>query len=318
MSYPKQVKEFAKVRLEQTPNNTQIARDIKNKFPSLEKELDHVRRWVSRYRDKLKIEAKKQPIKRLFFDIETGYYILKIRAWQLKNFMRYFNPDSIEREKEIVCISYKWQHEDKVHTLDWRMGEKEMLKAFIKVMEQADECVGHNGDNFDIKTIRTRCIYFGVLMFPQYRTLDTLKKTRKYFKFASNKLDYIGKFLGIGGKLEHEGFQLWEDVVEGTKEVSEIALNKMIKYCERDVIVLEDAFFVLSPFIDHNNNFAVLKGGDKWDCPECTSHNVEMFRSYSTPLGIIRREMKCNDCKKQYKVSNKTYMRMLEDQMKQN
>ena len=317
MSYPKQIKEFTKVRLEQTPNNTQIARDIKNKFLGLDKTLDAVRKWVESYRDRLKIEAKKQPIRRLFFDIETGYYILKIRTFQLKNYIKYFNPDCIEKEKEIPCISYSWQDEDTVHTLDWRMGEKEMLKQFIKLMEQADECVGHNGDNFDIKELRTRCLFHGVLMFPQYRTLDTLKKSRKYFRFASNKLDYIGKFLGIGGKLEHEGFPLWEKVIEGDKKTSDKALEKMIKYCERDVIVLKDTFFVLSPFIDHNNNFAVLKGGDKWDCPECTSNKVKMFRSYSTPLGIIRREMKCDDCKKQYKVSNKTYMRMLEYLMKQ-
>ena len=32
MKYPAVVKEFAKVRMEQTPNNTQISRDIKNKF----------------------------------------------------------------------------------------------------------------------------------------------------------------------------------------------------------------------------------------------------------------------------------------------
>ena len=90
------------------------------------------------------------------------------------------------------------------------------------------------------------------------------------------------------------------------------ALDEMGTYCDADVIALEDTFFVLSPFINHNNNFAVLTGGDKWDCPECASEDVNMFRSYSTPMGIIRREMKCDNCKKQYRISNKTYMAMLE------
>ena len=248
----------------------------------------------------------------LFFDIETSYYTLKIRAWQLKNYTSYFNPDTIEREKEIICISYKWQYEDKVHTLDWRMGEKQMLKEFIKIMGEADECIGHNGDNFDIKEIRTRCIFHGVLMFPTYRTLDTLKKSRSSFRFASNKLDYIGKFFGVGGKLSHSGFQLWQDVVEGDKETSDKALNEMIEYCERDVILLEDVFFVLTPFITHNNNFAVLKGGEKWECPDCASGDVKMHHTYTTAMGIVRRNMQCNSCKKQYRVSNKTYMSMLQ------
>jgi DNA polymerase elongation subunit (family B) len=311
MNYPHEVKEFAKVRMEQTPNNTHVARDVKNKFSSLYEntELDIIRRTISKWRHKWDIEAKKLPINRLFFDIETGYYELNIKTFSLKNYTRFFNPKDIVREKEIICISYKWQYEDEVHTLDWRMGEKNMIKEFVKIMEQAGEVVGHNCDRFDVKELRARALYHGVLMFPNYRTLDTLKKSRQYFNFASHKLDYIGNFLNIGGKLEHEGFELWEKVVNGDED----ALEDMIKYCERDVVLLEDAFFVLSPFINHNNNFAVLTGGKKWHCPECASKDVKMFRTYSTPMGVIRREMKCNSCKKQYRISNKTYLSMLEE-----
>ena len=302
--YSKQVLEFVKVRLEQSPNNTQIARDVKNKF-EIPQELDRVRRFISNYRRKLKIEARKIPIKRLFFDIETSYHTC--RMWRIGK-VGWVNPGQIIKHKEIICISYKWQYENEVHTLDWRMGEKKMLKAFVKIMAEADECVGHNGDRFDMKEIRTRCIYYGVLMYPNYRSLDTLKKARQYFNFASNKLDYIGEYLSVGRKLDHEGFDLWIKVVE---QKDEEALERMIAYCEQDVILLEDTYFVLSPFIDHNNNFAVLTGGDKWECPECASGNVKMFHYYTTPLGVIRREMRCNECKKQYKVSNKTYMDML-------
>jgi len=308
MKYTNEIKEFARVRMEQTPSDTQIARDIVNKF-ELDKTVDAVRKWVCSRRDKLAAIARARPVKRLFFDIETGYYILKIRAWQLKNFVKYFDPDSIEQEKEILCISYKWQGEDKVHTLDYRNGEKKMLKEFIKIMGQADEIVAHNGDRFDIRFLRTRCFYHGVLMFPDYRTLDTLKNTRSGFLFASNKLDYLCKLSGVGGKKEHDGMSLWIDIVEG-KDMDR--LDQMVAYCERDVVMLEDFFFIISPFIKHNTNFAVLKGGEKWHCPECASHDVVMHNTYTTPLGVIRRQMKCNDCKKQYKVSNKTYMSMLE------
>lgn len=311
MEYTKEIKEFAKVRMEQTPNNMQIARDIKNKFGRIE-EIETIRRRVSRWRAKWGQAAKKIPIKRLFFDIETSYYQLLIKAWQLKNFQRYFNPDDIVREKEIICISYKWQYENEVYTLDWRNGEKQMLKQFVKILGDADEIVAHNGDKFDIRFLRTRCLANGVLMFPIYRSLDTLKKSRSFFLFASNKLDYLGKFTGIGGKMEHEGQELWDKVIEGDTD----CLERMIKYCERDVALLEDYYFVISPFITHNNNFSVLTGGELWECPECASKDVKMHRTYSTPMGIIRREMKCNNCKKQYKISNRTYMGMLENMIR--
>ena len=314
--YTKSVNEFIRVRLEQTPNNTQIARDVKNKFSSIykDKELEAIRKYVSKTRERLQIEAKNVPIRRLFFDIETSYYELRVKTFSLRNYQRYYNHNDIEKDSKVICISYKWQYEDEVHTLDWRMGEKKMLKAFIKILGGSDEAIGHNGDNFDLKYLRMRCIANGVLMFPTYRTLDTLKKARSGFRFASNKLDYLGKFFGVGGKEDNPGFEMWEDVVDGNVEM----LEKMISYCERDVILLEDVYFILSPFITHNNNFSVLTGGKKFFCPECASEDVIMHKTYSTPMGIIRRNMKCSSCKKQYKISNKDYLAWLRYQVNGN
>jgi uncharacterized protein YprB with RNaseH-like and TPR domain len=304
--YSKEVQEFIKVKLESNPNNTAIAREVLKHF-NIDKDLDTVRKHISHLRSKLKIQAKRQPIKRLFFDIETSYHI--VRSWRI-GYKLNLGPDQIKEHKKIICISYKWQYENKVHTLKWdkNQSEKEMLHKFIEVLGEADEIVAHNGDRFDMKEFRTRCIANGILMFPTYRTLDTLKKARQYFAFASNKLDYIGKFLQVGRKLDHEGFQMWVDIVEKN---SQKALKKMIKYCEQDVTLLEDIYFVMAPYIYHNTNFAVLKGGEKWECPECAGANVKMYRTYTTAMGVVRRNMKCSDCHKQYRVSNRTYLRML-------
>ena len=111
--YLRQLYEFAKVRMEQTSNNTQIARDIKNKF-GIDNELDRIRRFVSRYRERLKIQAKAAPIKRLFFDIETGYHL--VRMWRIGK-VGYVSPEQIKEHKQIFCICYKWQGDDTVHCL---------------------------------------------------------------------------------------------------------------------------------------------------------------------------------------------------------
>ncbi|NCD07166.1 MAG: hypothetical protein EOL97_13705 [Spirochaetia bacterium] len=311
MGYSENVLEYAKVKMEQCENNNTIAKELKSKF-HLPQDLDIVRRWVSYTRAKNKIEASKQPIKRLFFDIETGYYTC--RLWRIGK-VGWVGPDMIKEGKPIICISYKWQGDDKVYNLDWTMGEKEMLEAFAKVLEEASEIIAHNGDRFDIKEFRTRCIYYGILISPTFRTLDTLKKSREYFSFASNKLDYIGQFLNVGRKMPHEGLQLWIDVIENKDSQ---ALKTMIEYCNQDVILLEDVYHALAPYITHNNNMSVLTGGEKWHCPECTSTDVTLSKTYTTPLGVIRRNMKCNNCHKQYKVSNKTYMDMLQSIMKIN
>lgn len=303
--YKKEVVEFIKLKLETIQNDTQIARDVLRNFP-LNKSVEAVRAKVKSVKQDLRVKRSEKPIKRLFFDIETSYIVF--RAWRTGK--QWVSAENIMQDKKVICICYKWQFEDEVHTLVWdeNQNDKKIIKDFIKVLGEADEIIAHNGDRFDIKEIRTRAIKEGVLMFPKYRTLDTLKKARKYFNFHSNKLDYIGKVLNVGRKLDHEGFQLWIDVVENKKKKS---LKKMVDYCIQDVILLEDVFAVLNPYIDHNTNFAVQKGEPKWKCPNCASGSVSLCHTDTTAMGYIKRHMKCKKCKKQYNISNKTYIEYL-------
>ena len=77
------------------------------------------------------------------------------------------------------------------------------------------------------------------------------------------------------------------------------SLSRTEGFDKRYVVMLEYVYFLLSPFIDHNNNFAVLRGGQKWNCPECTSSKVKMFRTSTTEMGVVRCEMHCDECNQQ-------------------
>ena len=309
--YPKQVEEYIKTRLESIDNVMALSREVKLNF-GLDNSVEAIRYKIKTIQDNLKVEKRKKGYKRLFFDIETSY--LLCRMWRVGK-VNWVSHHQIVQDKKIICISYKWEGEDKIHTLVWdkRQNDKKLIKEFIKVLGQADEIIAHNGDRFDIKEIRTRAIKEGLLMFPRYRTLDTLKKSRKYFNFHSNKLDYLGEYLEVGRKQEHDGFQLWIDVVEGKNKDR---LDEMVRYCEQDVILLEDVFSVLSPYIDHNTNFAMVSGGEKYHCPNCASKNTKLSHTDTTPMGYIKRNMKCLDCKKQFVISNKSYVNYLKDQYK--
>jgi hypothetical protein len=302
----KEIQEYIRVRYESTQNITHIADEVMKKF-NLQTKAETFRRRVGTFLAKSNIKKQTSEIKRLFFDIETSYYLVPtFQFWKVN-----INPDNILREKKIICIAYKWQYEDKVHVLKWdeNQDDTKLIKDFIQVIKEADELIAHNGDKFDIKELRTRAILTGNLMFPIYRTLDTLKKSRQYFRFPSNKLDYLGKVLNVGRKLDHEGMKLWIDICEHKNKAS---LKKMIEYCVQDVAVLEDVYFAMSPYIYHNTNMAVLKGGEKWHCPECASQNVQLSHTDATAMGYIKRHMKCNSCRKFYKISNRSYIRMLE------
>ncbi len=270
---------------------------------------------------KLKLEKyKKQSIeieqiteeiefKKLFFDIETSYN-------EIADFSCGWNKsithNQILKERAVICICYKWHTEDEVHYLTWDKNQcdKQMLIDFTKIIEQADEVIGHNSDKFDIKWLRTRCLYHRLHFPSKFRSLDTLLKARGSFNFNSNRLDYIGQFLGVGQKQDTGGLQLWIDVCKH-KDLD--ALSKMVDYCINDVILLQDVYNEFNAYIHHNTNFAVLNGLPKWCCPECTSRKVKLRKSSTTVMGVIKRHMICTekDCKTQFDISNRTYQTYL-------
>jgi len=246
-------------------------------------------------------------IKRLFFDIETSPNL--VYAWRI-GYNLTIHPDSIVDERKIICISYKWEHEDKIHRLTWDkdMCDKQMLIDFISVANKADEMIAHNGDRFDIKWIRTRCIFHRVSMFPQYKTLDTLKKAKSGFNFNSNKLDYIAQFLGVGAKIKHSGFDMWKEVMKGNPD----ALEEMGNYCDGDIVVLEDVFLTMQNYIKPNTHAGVINGNLKYSCPSCSSENVILLKNIVTAMGTIKRLMECQDCGQVYEISNSAYKLHLE------
>ena len=134
--------------------------------------------------------------KRLFFDIETSPNI--VCSWSI-GYKISLSADNIIRERGIICIGYKWAGEREVKCLTWDKNqcEKKMLLEFMKVMNDADEIIAHNGDRFDITWIRTMCLKHGIRMPPTYQSIDTLKKCRSLFRFNSNR-QRLRHFFKIG------------------------------------------------------------------------------------------------------------------------
>lgn len=233
--------------------------------------------------------------RRLFFDIEVSPNIAFI--WS-SGYKINVDPGSIIKERAIICICYKWEEEKDIHSLQWdhKQNDKKMLEAFIKVANTADEMVGHNGDKFDLAWIRTRCLFHGLSMFPKYTTIDTLKIARSKFKFNSNKLNYIADFLGIGEKIKTD-FSLWKNIVLNKDPK---AMESMIKYCKKDVALLEKVYNHLSRHIEPKTHFGVIFGGERLSCPECGSDEYNKQGSKVMASGLRRFLFQCKTCHKYF------------------
>lgn len=260
-------------------------------------------------RDLIERKEYNPEFKRLFFDIETSYNIGKF--WSV-GYKKNITPSDVIKERAVICISYKWENEDKIHNLRWdeNQCDKEILKEFSKIMETSTEVIGHNSNRFDIPWLRTRCLYHRI-PFPTYvKSLDTYSKSKSMFNFQSNKLDYIAKFLNVGGKISTGGLELWDNII---LHKDEEAMQKMIEYCNNDVLILEDVFKVIINYIKPNTHVGVYEGGNLWCCPNCGSDKVNYIKPTVTTKGVVQRVMKCTKDKSDFVISNTTYKKYLEN-----
>lgn len=234
----------------------------------------------------------KEP-KILIFDIETSPNLGYIWGKYEQNVIEY------NHEWYMLCYVAKWLGNKKIiksklndfpnYKKDM-MNDKHVVKTLWKLFDEADVIIGHNGDRFDIKKSNARFAYHGLPPPSQYKTIDTLKVARKYFKFNSNKLDDLGQLFGLGKKLPHEGFQLWKKCMFGDKK----AWNKMIRYNIQDVKLLEKLYLKLLPWIGNHPNFGLYMGKE-YVCPKCGSEKLQKRGFHYTKSQIYQR-IQCQDC----------------------
>lgn len=246
--------------------------------------------------------SKKSTPKRLFFDIETSYNIVK--SWRI-GYNLNVNHDDIIQERAIITVAYKWEGDDNVYIFTWDKGDdKKLVKQFVKVLNEADEIIGHNIDKYDMKFIASRALKHGVPMLAKYKTTDTLKLARKHFGLNSNKLDYIAQFLGIGTKLKHRGIEMWDDIILKNDEK---ALDEMLEYNVQDVRLTEDVFNKLKNYTEPSIHHGVIAGKGKHSCPECGEvDNIVLKKTYVSKAGVKTRLMECA-CGTQFKLSDTNY-----------
>lgn len=243
--------------------------------------------------------------KRLFYDIETSF--CEGHFWR-PGYNQTILPHQITKHAQIICISWKWEGEDEVYHLDWglkKQCDKSLLKKFIKELDKADEIIAHNGDRFDIKWIRTRAAFHGLQMKHTYNSIDTLKWCKKYLNLPSNKLAEVCKYFNLVNKIDAGGISTWVNVVYHKDRK---ALDHMLYYCDGDILSLEAVFNKLLPYTKPNLHYSVLRGGEKFQCPNC-GKLPKWNKTYTTAAGTVQHYMKCRDkeCGTYFKINNKTY-----------
>lgn len=249
--------------------------------------------------------------KRLYLDLETSPNI--VWTYQI-GYKLSINHDQIIKERCIICACWKWEDEDKVHSIVWKgWGEdKHIVKKMAELIDKADEVIAHNGDRFDIKWLRTRALLNDVRFPIEIKSIDTLKRVRSKFLFNSNRLDYLSKITGGHGKLNYGGIDTLNKIyLSNDKE----ALEMYVDYCKIDVTELQRVYSVLKGYLKHESNESVRRGGERYCCPKCASSDIMSNGTRVNPSGTVRRRMKCKSCKYQYSLPNNVYRWWVQDRI---
>jgi len=233
----------------------------------------------------------------VLWDIETSHNLAAVFNLAHND---YINPDNILQERYIVCAAWKTLGEKKISAaatidhIDYEVdphNDKHVVTKLHDVLSDADVIVAHNGDQYDIKFTEGRMLYHGLPPLPPIVKLDTLKTARNRFLLNSNKLDYLGNFLGVGRKKPTTN-GLWLGVLKGNRD----AVREMVRYNKQDVALLERVFLKLRPYMDNHINQQLFKEGmGPNTCPRCGSTRTKSKGLHHTITQVYQRRV-CLKC----------------------
>jgi hypothetical protein len=234
-----------------------------------------------------------RPPRVLLIDLETAPSLAYVwRNWDASVL-------ATEREWFVLSFAYRWLGEGRTQVValpDFpetyatnKEDDSRLIEELWKLLDASDFVCGHNLDRFDIRKANSRAIIAGLQPPSPYKTIDTLKIARKYFAFASNKLNDLGVVLGLGEKVKHGGFQLWMDCMTGDKK----AWAEMRAYNRQDVDLLEAVYLKLRPWHSTHPSFDHFSRLDA--CPICQSTHLQR-RGRRRTRTTMRQQYRCEDC----------------------
>jgi len=238
----------------------------------------------------------KSSAKILLLDIETTPTLAWV--WATQVWKATISHKHLVSNWIMLTWSAKWLDEEEVFS-DRLTGEEAVLEddgrivtSLWLLLDEADVVIAHNGCQFDIPNINTRCVLHGLHPPSPYKQIDTLKVAHQQFGFTHNSLDALAGFFGIEGKIQTD-FQLWKDCIHGNEQ----ALFDMEEYNRNDVIVLEKIYHFLKPYMKGHPNLDLYNDTENPVCPTCGKHTLSWMEGKYFYTQAVRYQIyRCTEC----------------------
>jgi hypothetical protein len=230
----------------------------------------------------------------LILDIETAPAIAAVWKFWKQN----IHIDAVKSDWFCLSWAAKWLGSKKVMgevlTPDEaiKQDDRRIMKSIYDLINKADIIIAHNADKFDMPKLKLRFLVHGFLPPHPFQVIDTLKIWKKEFGSLSNKLDYLNRVvLNLDRKVETGGMPLWNNCMIGDDE----ALAKMLEYNKVDVIILEQNYLRIRPWIHSHPNLSLYKR--ETVCPNCGSDDIKIQDNVFYFTSVSKFQVyRCNGC----------------------
>lgn len=230
----------------------------------------------------------------LVFDIETA----PMKAYVWKVWKENISIDQTISDWFVICWSAKWLYSADVLSgcltpeEALREDDSRIVKDLWQLFDEADMVVAHNGRKFDVPKMNSRFIIHSLNPPKPYYIIDTLQVAQKQFGFASNKSDALAVYFGYDRKLD-TNFTLWSKCLEGDKE----SLDYMLEYNKQDVVLLEEVYLRLRPWIKNHPNVGNYLNVDYNVCSACGSEDMSLMEDKYYYTSVNKYHLyRCNCC----------------------
>ena len=249
---------------------------------------DSVQKMFKRYEE----ESYPSGPKVLLLDIET----LPIITYSWGIWKQNLSDFQIIEDWCLLSWSAKWLGDSYIYSDILTPNEavnrkdKRICKTMWNLLDECDLVIAHNGDRFDLRKLNARFMNHRMDPPSPYLSIDTLKQSRRNFAFTTHKLDFLSQIISNKEKIKTD-FALWRGCDNG--DVS--SLNKMLSYNKHDVLLLEEVYLSMLPWMKGIPNFALYTSSNKTICGHCGSSDLKKNGFYVTPANKYQ-SYKCMEC----------------------
>jgi len=235
-------------------------------------------------------EPEKKKLKVLYFDLETSLMqAYTFGIWQV-------NIPASRIIKHSHLLSNSWAYDDepvqgiRLTPEQVKISDDLMVVVdTIRAIENCDLLVSFNGLKFDKKVLNTRALHHGLPPIRWGKQLDLMAESKRNFRFPSNSMENISRYLGLEGKIATSSSRLWERCAEYENyEVCDAALQEMLTYGLQDIEVTRNLHKRLMGWTKSAINIGMMtkeinnvntKDNHELLCCHCGSKDVDLLGS---------------------------------------